>query len=278
MGVNGGLPGADMRILQITDRKINIVAIEDHELSGLDAVTAAAFFTPRKDLSLEFPTNMFVLEKGDPFMQLDKWNGLSAKLMADPKLWEVPKELKPLMDMCSHSLLNLDWSIYTPSGFLLMMIFNNTLMNSLHHLTFQMLLFWIMVLPLHFFDEINQEADDSLLQDSILDEFRDLQQQVVQQPGVFWDSVPEETGEHTFHAHCHECNPAEQDWIALRPYVGWQSEQVIQSTYKVTSRFRGTVPQHDYLKKHFTSRNPVFNIPRKNELLATDTVLSDTHS
>ena len=97
-------------------------------------------------------------------------------------------------------------------------------------------------------DEINQEADDSLLQDSIFDEFGDLQQQVVQHLDVFLDSGPAETGEHTFHAYLHEGNPAEQDWKSLRPYFGWQSEQVIQSTYKVTPRFGGTVPQHDYWK------------------------------
>ena len=52
--------------------------------------------------------------------------------------------------------------------------------------------------------------------------------------------------------------------------------QVIKNTYQVTSRFGGTIPQHDYLKKHFKSRNPVFNIPRRNEAVATDTIFSDT--
>ena len=56
----------------------------------------------------------------------------------------------------------------------------------------------------------------------------------------------------------------------------WQSEQVIKNTYQVTSRFGGTIPQHDYLEKHFKSRNPIFNIPRRNEAVATDTIFSDT--
>ena len=30
------------------------------------------------------------------------------------------------------------------------------------------------------------------------------------------------------------------------------------------------------MKKHFKSRKPVFNIPRRNETVATDTILSDT--
>ena len=27
----------------------------------------------------------------------------------------------------------------------------------------------------------------------------------------FWDSIPTETGEHTFHARLHQSNPAEED-------------------------------------------------------------------
>ena len=114
-------------------------------------------------------------------------------------------------------------------------------------------------------DEINQEADDSLLQDKFFDEFGDLQQQVVQHLDVLWDSGPAVNGEHTLHVYLHESNPTEQDWKSLRPYFGWQSEQVIQNTYKVTSRFGGPVPHHDYLRKHTKSRNPVFNIPRRNK-------------
>ena len=43
-------------------------------------------------------------------------------------------------------------------------------------------------------DEINQEADDSLLQDSIYDEFGDVQQHMVQHLDVFWDLIPTEVG------------------------------------------------------------------------------------
>ena len=43
-------------------------------------------------------------------------------------------------------------------------------------------------------DEINQEADDSLLQDSIFDVFGDLHQPVVKPLYVFWDSCLAETG------------------------------------------------------------------------------------
>ena len=39
----------------------------------------------------------------------------------------------------------------------------------------------------------------------------------------------------------------------------------------------GTAPHtQDYIKKHFKSHNPVFNIPRRSEAVATDTIFSDT--
>ena len=46
-GVDGGLAGADMRVLQKTQRKINIVGIDDHELTGLNVVTAPALLDTR---------------------------------------------------------------------------------------------------------------------------------------------------------------------------------------------------------------------------------------
>ena len=47
-GANGGLAGADMRIIHTTPRKINIVGIGDHELTGLNVVTAATLLDTQK--------------------------------------------------------------------------------------------------------------------------------------------------------------------------------------------------------------------------------------
>ena len=47
-GASGGLAGANMRILQKPDRKVNIVGIDDHELTGLDVVTAASLLNTQK--------------------------------------------------------------------------------------------------------------------------------------------------------------------------------------------------------------------------------------
>ena len=56
----------------------------------------------------------------------------------------------------------------------------------------------------------------------------------------------------------------------------WTSPSSIKDTFNVTTR-HGTAPHtQDYIKKHFKSRNPVFNIPRCSEAVATDTIFSDT--
>ena len=207
---------------------------------------------------------MLTLAKAGLFMLPDRWNGSTAKLMTDPRLLVVNKELKPLMDMY-HFLLNLVGCTCTPSESLLIRTFNNIPPDTCdasvldHGITPSLL------------EEINQENDDSLLQDSIFDEYGD---RAVQKGNIFWHPHP--TVEHTFHTQLNESNHAEEDWKSLRPYFGWKSEQVIQDTYKVTSRFGGTIPHSDYLKKHFKSRNPVFNTPRRNQPVATDTIFSDT--
>ena len=47
-GANGGLAGADKRVIHTTPRKINIVGIGDHELTGLNVVTAATLLDTQK--------------------------------------------------------------------------------------------------------------------------------------------------------------------------------------------------------------------------------------
>ena len=47
-GANGGLAGADMRVIHTTPRKINIVGIDDHELTGLNVATAGALLDTQK--------------------------------------------------------------------------------------------------------------------------------------------------------------------------------------------------------------------------------------
>ena len=98
-GANGGLAGADMRVIHTTPRKINIVGIDDHELTGLNVVTAAALLDTQKGPIIGIFMNMPTLGKANLFMLLAKWNGSTVKLMTDLKLLVEHKGLKHLKDM-----------------------------------------------------------------------------------------------------------------------------------------------------------------------------------
>ena len=98
-GANGGLAGADMRVLQKNTEKINIVGIDDHELTGLNVVTAPGLLDTQKCPVIGFSMCMLTLVKESLFMLLNRWNCSIVKLMPDPKLLEAPKDLKHLMDM-----------------------------------------------------------------------------------------------------------------------------------------------------------------------------------
>ena len=111
------------------------------------------------------------------------------------------------------------------------------------------------------------------------DAFGDFNQCVAANLNTFLDH-PTTSGEYiplsTFDCPLHQLKDADVNWSTLRPYFGWTSTENMKNTFKVTTRYGPTPPSHDYLKKHFKTRNPVFNIPRHNQAVATDTVLSDT--
>ena len=99
-GANGGLAGADMRVLQKTHRKINIVGIDDHELTGLNVVTAAALMDTQKGRIIGILHEYAHLGKGRSIHAAGQMEWFNCKkLMTDPRLLVVHRELKHLMDM-----------------------------------------------------------------------------------------------------------------------------------------------------------------------------------
>ena len=98
-GANGGLAGADMRVLHTTPRKINIIGIDDHEMTGLNVVTAATLLDTQKGPIIGVFHEYAHLGKAGLFMLLVKWNGSTAKLMTDLNMLVVPKTFRHLKAM-----------------------------------------------------------------------------------------------------------------------------------------------------------------------------------
>ena len=275
-GANGGLAGADMRVIHTTPRKINIVGIDDHELTGLNVVTAAALLDTQKGPIIGVFHEYAHLGKGRSIHAAGQMEWFNCQVDDRSKIvggeqrietsegYVIPLSIESGL-VYMHTIripTDQDLQNYPHVFFTSPDIWDASVLD--HEITPSLL------------EDINQHSDDSLLQDSIFDKYGDLHHRAIQTLNIFCDLPSPPSGEPLTHAYMHDSNPAEEDWKSLRPYFGWQSEQVIKNTYQVTSRFGGTIPQHDYLKKHFKSRNPVFNIPRRNEAVATDTIFSDT--
>ena len=275
-GANGGLAGADMRVFHTTPRRINIVGIDDHELTGLNVVTAAALLDTQKGPIIGVFHEYAHLGKGRSIHAAGQMEWFNCQVDDRSKIvggaqrietsegYVIPLSIESGL-VYMHTIripTDQDLQNYPHVFFTSPDIWDASVLD--HEITPSLL------------EDINQHSDDSLLQDSIFDEYGDLHHRAIQTLNIFCDLPSLPSGEPITHASLHDSNPAEEDWKTLRPYFGWQSEQVIKNTYKVTSRFGGTIPQHDYLKKHFKSRNPVFNIPRRNEPVATDTIFGDT--
>ena len=74
--------------------------------------------------------------------------------------------------------------------------------------------------------------------------------------------------------HLNNVNPRQHDFNRLKPHFGFVPAKRIQKTIEHTTQFcrlDARLP----LRKHFKSRFPAANIPRRNEIVATDTFFSN---
>ena len=125
------------------------------------------------------------------------------------------------------------------------------------------------------------QVPDQPFGDPMFDAYGDFNERIIANLNTLLDAPPADCGSYTaissvFTANLHQSSPQEPDWNTLHPFFAWTSPSSIKDTCNVTTR-HGTAPHtQDYIKKHFRSRNPVFNIPRCSEAVATDTIFSDT--
>ena len=71
---NGGLAGSDMRVLSYTGHKNNIVGIDNHELTGLDVVTASFLLDTNQGKVIGIFNEYAFLGKGNSIHSPGQWN------------------------------------------------------------------------------------------------------------------------------------------------------------------------------------------------------------
>ena len=272
-GANGGLAGSDMRVIYKTHRKINISGIDNHEVNGLDVVTAATLLNTSLGKVIGIFNEYAHLGKGSSIHSSGQLEWF--KTHVDEKSIKVGgTQLITTLDGYSVPLLIKDGLAYATS----LGRPTDHDMDSYPHVFFTSHDEWDSSVldhdppPLDGLDP--SQVLDQPFGDPMFDAYGDFNERIIANLNILLDAPPEDCRSYT--ANLHQSSSQEPDWNALRPFFAWTSPSSIQDTFNVTTR-HGIAPHtQDYIKKHFKSRNPVFNIPRRSEAVATDTIFSDT--
>ena len=113
-GANGGLAGSDMHVIHRTYRKINIQGIDNHEVTGLDVVTAATPLNTSQGKSLAYSMNIPTLGRDHPFIHQVNLNSLRPMLMKNLSKLVVPNLSLLWMDILSLSSSRMVWPMPPP--------------------------------------------------------------------------------------------------------------------------------------------------------------------
>ena len=279
-GANGGLAGSDMRVIYKTHRKINISGIDNHEVTGLDVVTAATLLNTSLGKVIGIFNEYAYPGKGSSIHSSGQLEWF--KTLVDEKSIKVGgTQLITTLDGYSVPLLIRDGLAYATS----LGRPTDQDMDTYPHVFFTFPDEWDPSVldhdPPHL-DGLNpSQVSDQHFGDPMFDAYGDFNERIIANLNILLDAPPGDCGSHTAISsvstvNLHQSSPQEPDWDALRPFFAWTSPSSIKDTFNVTTR-HGTAPHtQDYIKKHFKSRNPVFNIPRRSEAVATDTIFSDT--
>ena len=279
-GANGGLAGSDMRVIHKPHRKINIQGIDNHEVTGLDVVTAATLLNTSQGKVIGIFNEYAYLGKGSSIHSSGQLEWF--KTNVDEKSVKVGgTQLITTLDGYSVPLLIRDGLAYATS----LGKPTDQDMDTYPHVFFTSPDEWDPSVldhdPPHLDGLDPSQVPDQPFGDPMFDAYGDFNERIIANLNILLDAPPEDCGSYTeissvFTANLHQSSPQEPDWNALRPFFAWTSPSSIKDTFNVTT-MHGTAPHtKDYIKKHFKSRNPVFNIPRCSEAVATDTIFSDT--
>ena len=272
-GANGGLAGSDMRVIYKTHRKINISGIDNHEVNGLDVVTAATLLNTSLGKVIGIFNEYAHLGKGSSIHSSGQLEWF--KTHVDEKSIKVGgTQLITTLEGYSVPLLIKDGLAYATS----LGRPTDQDMDTYPHVFFTSPDEWDPSVldhdppPLDGLDP--SQVLDQPLGDPMFDAYGDFNDRIIANLNILLDAPPGDYG--SYIANLHQGSSQEPDWNALRPFFAWTSPSSIQDTFNVTTRHGSAPHTQDYIKKHFKSCNPVFNIPRRSEAVATDTIFSDT--
>jgi hypothetical protein len=291
-GANGCVCGDDMRVLEGSERFVDVSGLGGHRENQLRIVTAQALIETHKGNIIAIFHQTALLGKGKSILsclQMEHYgaevNDKSLRLPGGQQRilmdgYQIPLTFRnglcylkcrpPTLDEVEslpHLIMtaDLDWdptsydNVITDVG-----QFYDPNADEVHHSNFDVrgdyLHRTVAIHDVHlepeFFD-VHEYADYDDVIDDIVDTLN---------PAVL---------QNIYQVHNIVSKPSDVDYNLLRPFFAWAPADTIKRTLACTTQYaRGRVS--DTLRQHWKSRFPACNVRRRNEAVATDTIFSDT--
>ena len=237
-GANGGLAGSDMRVIHKTHCKINIQGIDNHEVTGLDVVTAATLLNTSQGKVIGIFNEYAYLGKGSSIHSSGQLEWF--KTNVDEKSVKVGgTQLITTLDGYSVPLLIRDGLAYATS----LGKPTDQDMDTYPHVVFTSPDEWDPSVldhdPPHLDGLDPSQVPDQHFGDPMFDAYGDFNEHIIANLNILLDAPPEDCGSYTeissvFTANLHQGSPQEPDWNALCPFFAWTSP-----SREIMFRFRG---------------------------------------
>ena len=238
-GANGGLAGSDMRVIHKPHRKINIQGIDNHEVTGLDVVTAATLLNTSQGKVIGIFNEYAYLGKGSSIHSSGQLEWF--KTNVDEKSVKVGgTQLITTLDGYSVPLLIKDGLAYATS----LGRPTDQDMDTYPHVFFTSPDEWEPSVldhdPPHLDGLDTSQVPDQPFGDPKFDAYGDFNERIIANLNILLDAPPADCGSYTgissvFTAKLHQSSPQEPDWNALRPFFAWTSPSSIKDTFHVTT-------------------------------------------
>ena len=277
-GANGGIAGADTRIIHKTGRQVDVQGIDNHQMVNIPIVTAGAVVNTQKGEVIVIMNQYAYPGKGktihsSPQLEAHKQivHDKARKVGGQQHIQTLDGYIIPL-------------NIRSGLPYMTMRPFTNKEWDELPHVILTADTDW----DPSILDDEQEDNEEwfnaleelpSLVSDPLFDEFGDyrLTHQVTE--AIMADSIIENSVitdlPSTFQLYASEVKPRPIDIDKFKPRLAWLPDDIIEKTFEKTTQFY-RMPASTYLKKTFKSPFPACNVHRRNEPVATDTVYADT--
>ena len=229
-GANEGLAGSDMRGIHRTYRKIKIQGIDNHEVTGLDVVTAATLLNTPQGKVIGIFNEYAYLWKGSSIHSSGQLEWLQTNVH-ETSVKVGGTQLINTLDGYSVPLLIKDDLAYATS----LGRPTEQDMDTYPH---------VFITSPDKWD--HSQVPDQPFGDPMFDAYGDFNQPIIANLNTLLDAPPGDCGSYTeissvFTANLHQSSPQEPDWNTQRPFLAWTSPSSIKDTFNVTTR-HGTAP------------------------------------